>query len=1188
MPLVRKCAPKVKYTIILWFGVTALLACALTSAVVVCAQGGSPGTLSFSQAEYDVSEGVGNANITLTRTGGSSGAVTAKVSLTDVTTSPADYRLTPGSVDTSFALVWPIPYFYYDQEIALQPDGKILLCASPLIRLNPDGTQDTSFKPPAFNGSVEAVALQPDGKIIVSGGFTGIPGMIRIARLNPDGSLDSSFNTGSGLSDYAVAIAVQPDGKIVLGGYFTSVNQTAHQHIARLNTDGSVDTTFNGFGTFNVYRLALQQDGKILAGGPYPGLVRFNPDGTIDNSFQTTFGADAIAPQPDGTIIIGGYKRDSSGTITTTGVFRLFPDGSQDMSFHTGLGGDNGVTNVAVQPDGKIIAAGYFTTYDGQTTGCLIRLNADGTLDPSFNFKSNQITDGTTPTIDGMVMQPDGKVVVYGRFTITVPGGYRGNVARFNGDLFVNWKDGDAADKTVSIPIVDDNLAEGDESATLTVTPLGGAATGAIPTSTLKIIDNDVPPSFTSAPPPQAITHVPYTHTFTANGTPSPTFSVTSGALPPGLFLQSNGVLSGTPTTAGTYSNITVTASNGVAPAATQTFDITVASGGTLQFSSSTYSVSENTGTATITVNRVGGSAGSTSVNYFASGGTATPGSDYTLTPGTLNFANGETIKTFAVTIVNDDVNERDETLNLFLNTGTGSATLGSPSNAVLTILNDDPLPTISVDDITVTEGDSGTKQAVFTVTRTGLIDRAVTFNASTADSTAIAQEDYVPLSGQFQIGPAVTSTSIAVSILGNTITQPDRSFFLNLSAPTNATITRAQAACTIKDNESNTGPPTVQFAARNFSAKEGDGVATITVTRSGDTSAPTTVGYSTTNLAGAGAASDRSDYTTAFGTLRFAAGETSKTFSVYITDDALVEGDELFQVSLSGPTGGTALGVPSSSLVRIIDNDTAPSTANPADDTAFYVRQHYRDFLGRDPDPSGLQFWTNNIESCGTDQQCRAVKRVDTSAAFFLSIEFQNTGYLVYRLYKAAFNTGERLPFRTFLADTQEIGQGVVVGSDGWEQKLEANKQVFLDEFVARPQFTAQYPQTLTPAQFVDALNAFTGDPQNPTAGGSLTQAERDQLVADLTSGAKSRAQVLRAVAENQVFQQRQSNKAFVYMQYVGYLRRGPSDAPDANFDGYNFWLSKLNQFSGNYVQAEMVKAFITSAEYRQRFGQP
>lgn len=159
-----------------------------------------------------------------------------------------------------------------------------------------------------------------------------------------------------------------------------------------------------------------------------------------------------------------------------------------------------------------------------------------------------------------------------------------------------------------------------------------------------------------------------------------------------------------------------------------------------------------------------------------------------------------------------------------------------------------------------------------------------------------------------------------------------------------------------------------------------------------------------------------------------------------------------------------------------------------------------------------------------------------------------------------------------------QRVSQGVVVGTADWEAQLEANQTAYFNEFVSRPAFVSTYPTTLTSAQFVDALH------QN--AGGALSAAERDQLAADLMAGAKKRAEVLRAVAEDVDFISAQFNRAFVLMQYFGYLRRNPNDPPNKNFDGYNFWLAKLNQFNGNYEHSGMVKAFITSSEYRQRFG--
>lgn len=164
------------------------------------------------------------------------------------------------------------------------------------------------------------------------------------------------------------------------------------------------------------------------------------------------------------------------------------------------------------------------------------------------------------------------------------------------------------------------------------------------------------------------------------------------------------------------------------------------------------------------------------------------------------------------------------------------------------------------------------------------------------------------------------------------------------------------------------------------------------------------------------------------------------------------------------------------------------------------------------------------------------------------------------------------------FLPDVQSVAQGLVVGATGWKEQHEANQTDYFNEFVQRPNFVAIYPPTMTSAQYVDSLNA--------NAGGPLSTSERDQLVNELSSGTKTRAQVLRAVAENEEFTRAHFNRAFVLMQYFGYLRRNPNDIPDNNFDGYNFWLTKLDQFNGNFVQAEMVKAFITSIEYQQRFG--
>jgi hypothetical protein len=263
--------------------------------------------------------------------------------------------------------------------------------------------------------------------------------------------------------------------------------------------------------------------------------------------------------------------------------------------------------------------------------------------------------------------------------------------------------------------------------------------------------------------------------------------------------------------------------------------------------------------------------------------------------------------------------------------------------------------------------------------------------------------------------------------------------------------------------------------------------------------------------------------------------------------------------------------------------------TLNPLDASEYFVRQQYVDFLGREPDEPGFNFWVNNIQSCGADVGCREVKRIDTSAAFFLSIEFQQTGYVVYRAYQAAFgditNAPVPLKLNEFKPDTQQISNGVVVLQDGWQQKLESNKQAFMNEFVQRARFTAAYPAAMTPAVFVDKLFANTGTP--------VIDPDRAAAIAEFgtatdTSDAAARARALRRVAENATVARLHFNEAFVLMEYFGYLRRNPVDAPEQTLDytGYNFWLTKLNGFNGNFRDAEMVKAFLASDEYRDRFA--
>jgi uncharacterized protein (TIGR03118 family) len=279
-----------------------------------------------------------------------------------------------------------------------------------------------------------------------------------------------------------------------------------------------------------------------------------------------------------------------------------------------------------------------------------------------------------------------------------------------------------------------------------------------------------------------------------------------------------------------------------------------------------------------------------------------------------------------------------------------------------------------------------------------------------------------------------------------------------------------------------------IQFASDSFAINEGSGHIEVTVSRQGDVSGSATINYSTFDESEAGHASQKSDYEIAEGTLTFAPGETSKTFTILIVNDTFDErdpmdnptGNEVIQVFLSNPTGaGAGLGTPSVAEVTILEDDSGTPTTNPIDDTSFFVRQHYLDFLNREPDAAGLAFWTNQITSCGGDAQCTDVKRINVSAAFFLSIEFQQSGVAAYLTHRAAFGpnalggTPDPVLYGNFMRDLAAINRGVIFGQPGADTLLESNKVAYYNEFVTRPEFVSKYPSTLTNEQYVDNLLA-------------------------------------------------------------------------------------------------------------------
>jgi hypothetical protein len=304
---------------------------------------------------------------------------------------------------------------------------------------------------------------------------------------------------------------------------------------------------------------------------------------------------------------------------------------------------------------------------------------------------------------------------------------------------------------------------------------------------------------------------------------------------------------------------------------------------------------------ATFTVTLAQASTGTITVGYSTSGGTATSGSDYAYTSGTLTFAPGQTTATVSVPVYGDTLNEPNETFSLVLNNPTGGAYLVR-SSGLATIVNDDPVPSITVADASVTEGNSGTTALTFTVTLSQASGQYVYVNYATAAGTATAGTDFTSTSGQLSFAPGQTSKTVTVSVVGDTLNEPDETLYLNLSSPTNATIARAQAVGTIVNDDQ---PPTLSVL--DATVTEGNSGTTLlgfTIALSSPQTAAVTVSYATAN----GTAMAGSDYAAASGTVTFNPGETGKAVYVTVYGDTAYEPNETLTLTLSNPVGNATI----------------------------------------------------------------------------------------------------------------------------------------------------------------------------------------------------------------------------------------------------------------------------------------
>ncbi|HXT62416.1 MAG TPA: Calx-beta domain-containing protein, partial [Pyrinomonadaceae bacterium] len=394
--------------------------------------------------------------------------------------------------------------------------------------------------------------------------------------------------------------------------------------------------------------------------------------------------------------------------------------------------------------------------------------------------------------------------------------------------------------------------------------------------------------------------------------------------------------------------------------------------------------------------------------------------------------------------------------------------------------------------------------------------------------------------------------------VQGDTTNEPNETFFVDLFGSTNSQVIKSRGVGTILNDDT----PRIQLSASTYSVNEGAGSAIISLSRTGDPSLAVSVKFATNDTSGltscgtvTGAASERCDYVTSIGTVSFASGETDKSITIPLVDDALVEGNENFTLTLTSITGGQ-LGTPSSATVTIVDNDSSPSTSNPIDGVDFFVRQQYLDILGRQPDQSGFQNWVNTLSGCPNggfgEPPTSNCDRLHVAAGFFQSDEFLNRGYWAFRFYMVSFN--QRPTYAQFIPDMSQVGGPKSPAEE------ESSKVAFADAFVQRPAFLGAYGN-LNGQALANALLQTAGLP-----AGSYN------------AGAQTNGAILRGIAESSGALNRFLTEGTVSILYFGFQRRDPDAI------GYQNNVNTLNADPNNL--RHMIFIFIYSAEYRGRFG--
>ena len=973
-----------------------------TNEVVTIVNNDSYGQLNFSPTNVNVLQDGGQVIVTVARTGGTVGTVSANFSTANGSglTPPLQPALAgtnygktngtltfgPGVTSQSFT----IPIYYTPAEtnaanrvIALtlsNPNppaitngspfpktGQVTILDNQLVTGAPGSVDTTALTGSGFNNVVNSLSMQADGSVLAGGLFTVVNQypLNEVARLNPDGSVDTGFLAQMGGADGGVQVVLsQPDGSILVVGTFAHFDTVPRNNIARLNLDGSLDTSFNpGSGADNAINAAINTlvaQAPILIGGsfanfngvPCSGIARLTGSGQVDPTFNpgngvtSTNGAvHALAVQADLKVIVGG-DFTSFNNYTFHHLVRLNLDGSVDPTFNadTGASVDGSVHVIVVQPNGQILIGGVFTNVNGVNLNHIARLNTDGSVDASFHAGV-----GANNTVETLALDSQGRILAGGEFT-TASGVTRNGITRLNPDGTVDPTINFGAGANGYVRAI---AIQGNDEINV-----GGSFTsfgGYVQNNFTRLFGGEVSgPGILQFIEPvygavdnqtNAVVTIQRT-----GGTGSATFPVVSALFTTSDGTALNGVdyLGVTNTVSfpigETFTNMLVPIINNGVVGSNKFFNVQLSnpSGATLglqaaaevlitnansavAFSAQSYRQSENApgGAAIIPVVRIGAPIGTLTVTVFTgTNGSATPGVDYVATTNVLVFYPGVMTNLFLVPLLNNTNMLSDRTVDLELSSPAGGF-LTTPSQATLTIATAYAGPgvvTFGQPSYIVSEGVAA---APITLLRTNGVTGPISVTLSTSNGTAIAGVNYQTVNQVVSFSDGQSIQTVGIPIIQQTNVTVDTTVYLLLTNPVGTTISGSKTeTLTIQNNIEN-----FTMAAADYFVSEGDGLVLISIFRNGPTNGTVSVGYTTVSPPNAfgtnGYAIPNFNYGQTNGVVTFTPGQTVRTVPIAIYQQKTVDVPETFQVVLTNASAGTQISSPGGAVVTIIGDVT-------------------------------------------------------------------------------------------------------------------------------------------------------------------------------------------------------------------------------------------------------------------------